>query len=105
MKHVWTCHDSAQQCHPRQACVIACACMLFAAQRLNREHCATAGKTFEVRRSEAADARGKAMTPSAFQQLFLGLALDRHRARIGLLPFPKASTVLEAAGQSAPAPR
>ncbi len=48
------------------------------------------GKTFEVRRSEAADARGKSMTHRAFQQLFLQLAQDRHRPRVGLWPFPKA---------------
>ena len=48
------------------------------------------GKTFELRRSEARDGRGKAMGDRAWQQLFLGLSLDRHRARAGLLPFPKA---------------
>jgi hypothetical protein len=49
-----------------------------------------AGKTFELRRSEARDGRGKAMSERAWQQLFLGLSPDRHRARAGLLPFPKA---------------
>lgn len=52
--------------------------------------CLCTGKTFEVRRSEAADARGKSMTHRAFQQLFLQLAEDRHRPRVGLWPFPKA---------------
>lgn len=49
-----------------------------------------AGKTFELRRSEARDGRGKDMSERAWQQLFLGLSADRHRARAGLLPFPKA---------------
>lgn len=49
-----------------------------------------AGKTFELRRSEARDGRGKGMDARSWRQLFLGLALDRHRARVGLLPFPKA---------------
>jgi hypothetical protein len=48
------------------------------------------GKTFEVRRSEARDSRGRGMSERAWQQLFLGLSLDRHRARVGLFPFPKA---------------
>jgi hypothetical protein len=48
------------------------------------------GKTFELRRSEARDGRGKGMSERAWQQLFLGLSADRHRARAGLLPFPKA---------------
>lgn len=33
-----------------------------------------ARKTFELRRSEAADAKGKAMTPAAYTRLFLKLA-------------------------------
>jgi uncharacterized protein YbjT (DUF2867 family) len=49
-----------------------------------------AGKTFELRRSEARDGRGKGMSERAWQQLFLRLSADRHRARAGLLPFPKA---------------
>eukprot|EP00882_Tetradesmus_deserticola_P007943 GHRQ01008363.1.p2 GENE.GHRQ01008363.1~~GHRQ01008363.1.p2 ORF type:complete len:175 (+),score=63.24 GHRQ01008363.1:870-1394(+) len=49
-----------------------------------------AGKTLELRRSEAADAKGKAMSEAAFSRLFFKLALDRHRWRVGLQPFPRA---------------
>ncbi|KAF8071307.1 IP5P13 [Scenedesmus sp. PABB004] len=48
-----------------------------------------AWKTLELRRSEAADAQGKGMTPARFNRLFLKLALDRNRWRVGLAPFPK----------------
>uniref|UniRef100_A0A7S0RVS8 NAD(P)-binding domain-containing protein n=1 Tax=Chlamydomonas leiostraca TaxID=1034604 RepID=A0A7S0RVS8_9CHLO len=47
------------------------------------------GKTFEVRRGEALDARGKSMNPAAYTRMFLRLALDRNRWRVGLPPFPK----------------
>lgn len=46
-------------------------------------------KTFEVRRSEALDGRGKAMTEEDYTRMFLKLAMDRHRWRVGLRPFPK----------------
>ncbi|KAI8465804.1 MAG: complex I intermediate-associated protein 30-domain-containing protein [Monoraphidium minutum] len=49
-----------------------------------------ADKTFELRRSEAADAAGKPMGPRQFTRLFLKLAPDAHRWRVGLQPFPKA---------------
>ena len=45
-------------------------------------------KTFEVRRSEAADAQGREMTSQDMLRLFLGVAPDRFRAKIGLEPFP-----------------
>jgi len=49
----------------------------------------TVGKTFEVRRSEYIDGKGKAMTPANYNHAFLSLALDRHRWRVGLRPFPR----------------
>ncbi len=61
------------------------------AQRDARSSRAGAGKTLEVRRSEAADARGKAPTPVDMERLFLGSVLDRHRPRVALPPFPKAA--------------
>ncbi len=45
-------------------------------------------KTFEVRRDESVDAKGKEMTPRDTLRLFLGLVEDRHRVRVGLNPFP-----------------
>ena len=57
---------------------------------MSRAACRTAGKTFEARRSEAADARGRPMGPRHLTQAFLGLVEDRHRPRVGLWPFPKA---------------
>ena len=50
-----------------------------------------AGKTLEVRRSEAADARGRSPSPVDMERLFLGAVLDRHRPRVALPPFPKAA--------------
>ncbi len=50
-----------------------------------------ANKTFEVRRSQGLDAVGKTMAPANYNRLFLKLALDRHRWRVGLRPFPKYS--------------
>eukprot|EP00878_Enallax_costatus_P001050 GHUV01001185.1.p1 GENE.GHUV01001185.1~~GHUV01001185.1.p1 ORF type:complete len:643 (+),score=165.16 GHUV01001185.1:143-2071(+) len=47
-------------------------------------------KTFELRRCEAADAQGKTMDDRIFNRLFLKLAQDRNRWRVGLPPFPKA---------------
>eukprot|EP00775_Hariotina_reticulata_P006495 gene6495-6723_t len=47
-------------------------------------------KTFELRRSEAADAQGKPMNDNLFTRLLLKQALDRNRWRVGLRPFPKA---------------
>ena len=49
-----------------------------------------AGKTFEARRNESADARGRQMGARDFARAFLGLVQDRHRPRAGLWPFPKA---------------
>lgn len=49
-----------------------------------------ANKTFELRRSEALDAKGKAMTPRMMTRMFLKLAPDAHRWRVGLQPFPRA---------------
>lgn len=50
----------------------------------------SAGKTMEVRRCEAKDARNRKgpMTPAEVTRLFLKQALDRHRWRVGLQPFP-----------------
>ena len=50
-----------------------------------------AGKTLEVRRSEAADARGRSPSPADMERLFLGSVLDRNRPRIALPPFPRAA--------------
>lgn len=48
-----------------------------------------AGKTIEVRRSEAADAKGKSDSAAQLQRLFYSSTQDRSRARIGLPPMPK----------------
>ena len=47
-----------------------------------------AGKTLEVRRSEAAGDKGRASTGQDLQRLFLLAQQDRHRPRIGLPPLP-----------------
>jgi hypothetical protein len=49
---------------------------------------AATNKTMEIRRSEAGDAQGKAMTGGDTLNLFLGAVQDRFRAQIGLEPFP-----------------
>ena len=49
---------------------------------------AAVDKTFEVRRSEAADAQGCSMGDVDTLRLFLGVVPDRYRAKIGLGPFP-----------------
>ncbi|KIZ06137.1 hypothetical protein MNEG_1822 [Monoraphidium neglectum] len=49
-----------------------------------------ANKTFELRRNEAVDAKGKTTGPRQLTRLFLKLALDSHRWRVGLQPFPRA---------------
>ncbi len=49
---------------------------------------AAAGKTIEVRRSEASDAQGKAMDAQETLRLFLGCVQDSRRQAIGLEPFP-----------------
>jgi hypothetical protein len=46
-------------------------------------------KTFEVRRSEAADRKGKSMDHKQYRRMFLKLAEDRNRWRVGLGPMPK----------------
>ncbi len=48
-----------------------------------------AGKTIEVRRSEAADAKGKSDSAAQLQRLFYSSTQDRNRAQIGLPPMPK----------------
>ncbi|EFJ53199.1 hypothetical protein VOLCADRAFT_102805 [Volvox carteri f. nagariensis] len=48
------------------------------------------GKTFELRRNEAAESKGKRpMGRQDYVRLFLKLALDKHRWRVGLQPMPK----------------
>lgn len=47
------------------------------------------GKTFEVRRSEAADGKGSAMTSARLRRALLQLVEDRVRPDVGLWPFPK----------------
>ena len=47
-----------------------------------------AGKTLEVRRSEAGGDRGKGSTARDLERLFLIAQEDRHRPRIGLSPLP-----------------
>ncbi|GBF93005.1 hypothetical protein Rsub_05616 [Raphidocelis subcapitata] len=49
-----------------------------------------AGKTFELRRSEAADGAGAGNGPRQLNRLFLKLAPDANRWRVGLPPFPRA---------------
>jgi len=48
------------------------------------------GKTYEVRRCEAKDGRGREgpMTQAEITRLFLKQSLDRNRWRVGLQPFP-----------------
>ena len=48
-----------------------------------------AGKTLEVRRSEAADAKGKATTPQQLRRMFYTAVEDCRRATVGLRPLPK----------------
>ena len=48
-----------------------------------------AGKTIEVRRSEAAGDKGKSDTVPQLQRLFYSSTEDRNRAQIGLPPMPK----------------
>ncbi|GIL92972.1 hypothetical protein Vretimale_15467 [Volvox reticuliferus] len=49
------------------------------------------GKTFELRRNEAAESKGKRpMGQKDYVRLFLKLALDKQRWRVGLRPMPKA---------------
>ena len=47
-----------------------------------------AGKTVEIRRSEAAGDRGKASSQPDLERLFLTAVQDRHRPRINLAPLP-----------------
>ena len=47
-----------------------------------------AGKTLEVRRSEAAAARGRPLNQADLERLWLSSMLDRHRPRINLPPLP-----------------
>jgi hypothetical protein len=56
------------------------------APRARRAH--AAGKTVEVRRSEAADARGRTPAPADLDRLFLGAAEDRLRPYMRLPPMP-----------------
>jgi len=49
---------------------------------------AATDKTFELRRQEALDAQGKAMTSVDMLRLFLGVQRDARRARFGIEPFP-----------------
>lgn len=48
-----------------------------------------AGKTIEVRRSEAADAKGQSDSAAQLRRLFYTSTEDRNRAQIGLPPMPK----------------
>ncbi|GIL67255.1 hypothetical protein Vafri_20690 [Volvox africanus] len=49
------------------------------------------GKTYELRRNEAAESKGKRpMGQRDYVRLFLKLALDKHRWRVGLQPMPRA---------------
>ena len=47
-----------------------------------------AGKTVEIRRSEAGGDKGKGSTAKDLERLFLIAQEDRHRPRIGLSPLP-----------------
>ena len=47
-----------------------------------------AGKTVEVRRIQADDAQGKAMSDAQVANLYLAIAGDDVRTRVGVLPFP-----------------
>lgn len=46
------------------------------------------GKTVEIRRSEASDAKGKSSTPGSVRTQFLQAFPDRRRTAVGLEPFP-----------------
>lgn len=46
------------------------------------------GKTVEVRRIQADDAQGKAMSDAQVANLYLAIAGDDVRTRVGVLPFP-----------------
>ncbi len=46
------------------------------------------GKTVEVRRTQADDAQGKAMSDAQVANLYLAIAGDDVRTRVGVLPFP-----------------
>ncbi len=46
------------------------------------------GKTVEVRRIQADDAQGKAMSDAQVANLYLAIAEDDVRTRVGVLPFP-----------------
>ena len=46
------------------------------------------GKTVEIRRSQADDAQGKAMSDAQVANLYLSIAGDDVRTRVGVLPFP-----------------
>ncbi len=46
------------------------------------------GKTVEVRRTQADDAQGKAMSDAQVANLYLAIAEDDVRTRVGVLPFP-----------------
>ena len=62
-----------------------------------------AGKTVEVRRSEAAGDKGRASTPQDLQRLFLLAQEDRHRPRIGLPPLPRPRAPAACPSECAPA--
>ncbi|CAD7695637.1 unnamed protein product [Ostreobium quekettii] len=49
---------------------------------------AAAYKTFEIRRSNDPLLEGRTMSDADYRRMFLKLALDRHRPRVGLPPFP-----------------
>ena len=51
--------------------------------------CGNAGKTVEVRRSEAVGDKGKSDTAAQLRRLFYISTEDRNRAQIGLPPMPK----------------
>lgn len=73
-----------------QAIPFVCSGVCVWLQAHSRVQCRAAGKTFEARRNESADARGRQMGARDFVRAFLGLAPDRHRPGAGLWPFPKA---------------
>lgn len=49
---------------------------------------AAAGKTFEIRRQQAADAQGRAMTPVDYLRMMLSIQRDAVRTKAGIEPFP-----------------
>ena len=88
----WAPHNTVVICGSwRRSFALINVQMVAGHSRCDEPSRAGAGKTLEVRRGEAADARGRTPSPADIERLFLGSVLDRHRPRVALPPFPKAA--------------